>query len=217
MNFTREPIIETVITPREGYKLLIRRSKASSEEEYMVESVEVISFGSALFFRSLDRMRSFLVPVGDYEVLERREQKMVLKTPVIEKSIKIAGGNTFIRKEETLNSSDEEEKSDRRDKRKGRKGRKPEKIEKEPMPYQQQEVVAAPAVVEEQVSPAIIRKLIPPPTKLIKDHMSRYRQFDDPTKEIVSPEEVTYPEPLVEIPPLPEEKKEAVVEEKFDM
>lgn len=92
MDFTREPIIETVITPKEGCKLVVRSSKSSGQEEYFVDAVEVVSFGSSFFFRSLERPKSFLVPVTDYEILEVREARMVLKNVGLDKSIKIGGG-----------------------------------------------------------------------------------------------------------------------------
>ncbi len=92
MNFTREPIVETVITPREGCQLLLRNSKGNGPEEFFVDAVEVVSFGHSLFFRSLERPRSFLVPMSDYEVLEQKETRMALKNPGSERSIKIGGG-----------------------------------------------------------------------------------------------------------------------------
>jgi hypothetical protein len=92
VDFTREPIIETVITPREGYRLVIRSSKNVGQEEHFVDAVEVISFGNALFFRSLERPKPFIVPLSDYEVLEVREPRMVLKTSSLEGSVKIGGG-----------------------------------------------------------------------------------------------------------------------------
>lgn len=92
MDFTREPIIETVITPKEGFKLVVRSSKSTAQEEYFVDSVEVVSFGYSFFFRSMERPKSFLVPVCDYEVLEVREARMVLKNVGIDKAIKIGGG-----------------------------------------------------------------------------------------------------------------------------
>ena len=91
MNFTREPIIETVITPREGCKLVVRNSKGVGEE-YFVDAIEVVSFGRSFFFRSLERPKSFLVPVSDYEVLELKEIRMALKNASAERSIKIGGG-----------------------------------------------------------------------------------------------------------------------------
>jgi hypothetical protein len=92
VDFTREPIIETIITPKEGYKLVIRSSKSAAQEEYFVDAVEIIAFGQALFFRSLERPKAFLVPVSDYEVVEVREARMVLKSAGLDRSIKIGGG-----------------------------------------------------------------------------------------------------------------------------
>lgn len=92
MDFTREPIIETVITPKEGFKLAIRSSKNPGHEEFFVDAVEVVSFGSSLFFRSMERPKAFIVPVSDYEVLEVRETRLVLKNVGVDRSIKIAGG-----------------------------------------------------------------------------------------------------------------------------
>lgn len=92
MDFTREPIIETVVTPKEGCKLVVRSSKAGGQEEYFVDSVEVVSFGSSVFFRSQERPKAFIVPAADYEVLEVREARMVLKNVGLDRSIKIGGG-----------------------------------------------------------------------------------------------------------------------------
>lgn len=92
MNFTREPIIETIISPRDGFKLLVRNSKGGGAEEYFVDALEVVSFGHAFFFRSLERPKSFLVPVSDYEVLEVKETRVALKNVSHERSIKIGGG-----------------------------------------------------------------------------------------------------------------------------
>ena len=92
MDYTREPIIETIITPKEGCKLAVRSSKGLSQEEYFVDAVEVVSFGNSSFFRSLEKPKSFLVPVSDYEILEVRETRMVLKHVGADRSIKISGG-----------------------------------------------------------------------------------------------------------------------------
>ncbi len=92
MNFTREPIIETIISPRDGFKLLVRNSKGGGSEEYFVDALEVVSFGHAFFFRSLERPKSFLAPVSDYEVLEVKETRVALKNVSHERSIKIGGG-----------------------------------------------------------------------------------------------------------------------------
>lgn len=92
MDFTREPIIETVITSREGCALVVRSSKGSGQEEFFVDALEVVIFGNAIFFRSRERPKAFLVPATDYEVLEVRETRLVLKNVGLDRSIKIAGG-----------------------------------------------------------------------------------------------------------------------------
>ena len=92
MYFTREPLIETVMTPREGYKLVVRSTRNAETEEYFVDALEVVSFGQALFFRSMERPKCFLVPVSDYEVMEVRETRLILKAAPLEKGIKIGGG-----------------------------------------------------------------------------------------------------------------------------
>lgn len=100
MDFTRQPIIESVITPKEGCKLVVRSSKSTGQEEYFVDALELVSFGQALFFRSLERPKAFLVPVSDYEVLEVREARMVLKNVGIERTIKIGGGKESSQKQQ---------------------------------------------------------------------------------------------------------------------
>lgn len=109
MHFTREPIVETVITPREGCRIILRNSKGNSQEEYAVEAVEVVSFGSALFFRCLEKPKAFLLPVSDYEVLETKETRVILKSISLEKSIKIGGGREApLRTKESSGEKEEE-------------------------------------------------------------------------------------------------------------
>ena len=101
MNFTREPLIETVIVPREGCRLILRSSRNESQEEFTVDAVEIVSFGPALFYRSLEKPRPFLVPIGDYEVVEVKESRVVLKNAPFERTIKIGGGREgSLRKDE---------------------------------------------------------------------------------------------------------------------
>ena len=47
MNFTREPLVETVITAKDGYKLALRNSKGGTQEDFFVDAIEVISFGNS--------------------------------------------------------------------------------------------------------------------------------------------------------------------------
>lgn len=154
MHFTREPIIETVITPKEGFKLLVRNSKGIGQEEYLIDAVEVVSFGKAHFFRSKEQAKVFLLPVSDYEVLEFRETKIALKNVTIEKNIKISGG-----REPALEG--EGENFDDKNRRKKRK-RKPHPSNMKGDQERPQE-------------PPVLRKIIPPPNMLIKERLSHVK------------------------------------------
>ncbi len=93
MDFTREPIIETVITARDGHRIVLRSSKNPGQEEFFVDAIEVVAFHSTCFYRCLERPRAFIVPASDYEVLEVREPRLPLKTPSIEGMVKIGGSS----------------------------------------------------------------------------------------------------------------------------
>ena len=164
MNFTREPIIETVITPREGCKLVVRSSKGVNQEDYFVDAVEVVSFGHSFFFRSLERPKSFLVPVSDYELLELKETRMVLKNAAPERSIKIGGGREApMRQREPSSEMREEPQSAERGgqsqqqpdrkrdnkRRRGRRGRDRDRPEQQP---QQEEMRDGDSQSDEEAS-----------------------------------------------------------------
>ena len=109
VNFTREPIVETVITPKEGFKLTIRNSRGSDLEEFSVDAVEVISFGNSYFFRNREKPKAFILPLSEYEVLETRENADdIKKIHKSKKTIKIGktikSGNSQER-ERKLNSN----------------------------------------------------------------------------------------------------------------
>lgn len=189
-------MIETVITPREGCKLVIRSSKGVSQEDYYVDAVEVVSFGHSFFFRSQERPKSFLVPVSDYEVLELKETRMVLKNVSNERSIKIGGGAAPRPREEAPDAAltdsrpapqPEQRSMGKRDKRRrGRRGRdRHDHPEQQPLPAEEprsapQELAPAAPQQEELVkAPSFISKLFPPPPTLIKENLSRYKPSDE--------------------------------------
>lgn len=203
MNFTRDPIIETVITPREGCKLVVRSSKVTNQESYLVEALEVVSFGHSLFFRSQERPKSFLVPVSDYEITESKEPKMMLKNASVDHSIKIGGGREMpsrpireaaapenIEEAQALGERPAPPEGDRkpgRDKRRrGRRGRDRNE------PYSpandahtpRNDIQDSEAPEKEQTeepkekAPSFISKLFPPPTTLIKETIGRYKTVD---------------------------------------
>lgn len=193
MNFTREPIIETIITPREGCKLVVRSSKGGTQEDYFVDAVEVVSFGHSFFFRSMERPKSFLVPVSDYEILELKETRMVLKNVSSDRSIKISGGREAPMRQpsrepeeqpsEEVAPQPQAQQPDRGiDKKRGRRSRR----RRGGMPMEER-VEPASAMVESQVeseesgeeieeaAPSFISKLFPPPPTLIKETLGRYK------------------------------------------
>ncbi|MBS0647933.1 MAG: hypothetical protein JSS10_01760 [Verrucomicrobia bacterium] len=204
MNFTREPVIETVIVPREGCRLVLRSSKNDSQEEFTVDAVEIVSFGHALFYRCLEKPRPFLVPVSDYEVVEAKESRVVLKNAPVERTIKIGGGREgSLRKEEeeedqVLPIALEEEVADEsptqpqpsHDKKRdrGRRNRRRRALEeRDEMRHRvEEQTAAAPSESREskehrEPKPAAPKEpqpfthLIPPPTTLISHNIQKYK------------------------------------------
>lgn len=204
MDFTREPIIETIITPREGCKLVVRNSKNSAQEEYFVDAVEVVSFGTSFFFRSLERPKSFLVPASEYEVLEAREARMVLKNVGSDRTVKIAGGKLpakapkeaevekevppIVQKktvpEAAAEAKGEERFEKKRDRRRNyRRRRGKDELTDEPMapvtlPFPAPEITPPTnrSVDAAPVTQTIISSLLPPPSSLISDSIIKYRE-----------------------------------------
>ena len=191
--------METVITPRDGCKLVVRNSKGVGQEDYYVDAIEVISFGHALFFRSIEKPKSFLVPVSDYEVIEVKETRMVLKNASIEKTIKIGGGKESVKPETPKVETEETSALKKRDKRRSRRRRSSLAEEnRAPLPQSEsegQEEVSAPENPEQNVEtlqapPKPIRAFIPPPSYLIKEKLDRYKMEEGAAGEPSSPDEV---------------------------
>lgn len=181
MDFTREPITETIVTPREGYKLVIRCSKIAGQEEHFVDSVEVVSFGSALFYRSQERPKCFLLPVSDYEMLEVREARMVFKNVGTDRAIKIAGGREGRKSESKPKKEEEtasgEEKLERKRRRHSRRRRSKESCEEEKT-LEEKEVEEPTPVQEEGPDlpvPDSVGVILPPPATLIRESIDRYK------------------------------------------
>lgn len=171
MDFTREPLVETVITPKEGFKLIIRASSGASEEEYSVGAVEVVAFGNCYFFRSLEKPKAFLLPMTEYEVVEARETRTVLKKPKIEKAIKIGGG----KKATSKKASSEEEPKEEQPKKKERKRSRKRSAKTDEAP--KEEEAAADGEQKEASPPPPRRTLLPPPTSLISEQIDRYKDY----------------------------------------
>jgi hypothetical protein len=204
VDFTREPIIESVITPKEGSKLVIRSSKGVGQEEFFVDAVEIVSFGHTFFLRSLERPKSFLVPATDYEILEVRETRMVLKNVGIDRAIKIGGGreakrigkeseenvegplpteDAEIAKETKLEPRGEKRREKRRQQRKKRGkeevGAKEKERAEEAYGPEGKIDLPPPEQAEEEgilgATTAFLSTLLPPPPNLISETIERYR------------------------------------------
>jgi hypothetical protein len=205
VDFTREPIIESVITPKEGCKLVVRSSKGAGQEEFFVDAVEIVSFGGTFFLRSLEKPKSFLVPATDYEILEVRETRMVLKNVGLDRSIKIGGGREAATKRPAKEASKPEipeprtepkvepKRRERRRQYRRRRGKDaalaPEQqdvvIEEEEEKTRKRVRIAPPEAVvnlEEEgigkpIKPtsSILNTLLPPPTTLISESIERYK------------------------------------------
>lgn len=221
MDFTREPIIETVVTPKEGCKLVVRSSKGTGQEEYFVDALEVVAFGNAIFYRSLERPKSFLVPASDYEVLEVREARMVLKNVGLDRSIKIGGGRdgskapkeivqekASVIEEEVISSGDEtaegkdNRKRDRR--RQSRRKRNPSTLEGEESAMSESQTL----IDVESISPepptqtgANLASILPPPPMLISETIGRYKDNALFKGAFYTKEEQPI-EPITDVPPV---------------
>jgi len=177
VDFTREPLVETVITPKEGFKLIIRATSGTTQEEYAVGAVEVVSFGHCYFFRSLEKPKAFLLPMTEYEVVESRETRTVLKKPQIEKSIKIGGGKkTTAKKEKEKGKEEEEAPKEETKKREKKRTRKRRSSKEEKVETSKEEKEAPTEKIEEDVLQQR-RTLLPPPTSLISDQIDRYKNY----------------------------------------
>lgn len=205
MNFTREPIIETILSPKDGCKLCIRNSKITGAEELFVDAVEVVSFGQAFFFRGQERPKPFLVPVSDYEVFEVKETRVVLKNITHERNIKISGGREAFAKppkeaapekvEDAEKEPEEKEipgetvadaKTDKkRDRRRNRRKRMAEErkdsVDKIKSPSgssedSEEEGEEKPPQTEVKVTSAMFTHLLPPPPTLISETLGRLRE-----------------------------------------
>lgn len=206
VNFTREPIIETILSPKDGYKLCIKNSKVADSEELFVDVIEVVSFGHAFFFRGQERPKPFLVPVSDYEVFEVKETRVVLKNIAHDRNIKIGGGReAFVRppKEQTLDRVEEdpkeqdeqkeaaapadgvvEGKSDRkRDRRRNRRRRLAEERrdggDKDKSETASKDEDSEESPVEEvKMQTPIFSHLLAPPTVLISERLGRLKEIE---------------------------------------
>lgn len=211
MHFTREPIIETIITPKEGYKLIVRNTKSVSQEsEFLVDAIEVVSFGHSFFYRCLEKPKPFLVPITDFEVIEVKETRLALKNVSIERSIKIGSGRAPKEQpipeviEESLLSEESQPSEARAEKKRERHRRRRRHRDEEPSSAAQQQESSSPESSEPgkaKEAPAIapatptLSRLIPPPPTLIAQTIGRYKEQQSGSKEAEAKHEESAQEP----------------------
>ena len=226
-------MIETIITPKDGFRLTLKNSKVAEAEEYSVEALEVVSFGSAQFFRSQEKPKTFLLPIADYEVVETREAKIVLKNPVIEKTIKIAGGkepHVKVVKHEPLEvieavEPQEEEKEvvfeKRKDKKRNRRKKSQEQRqhEKENIEVKASQEAQQESADDAELTPhpiPVFATLLPPPTMLISETIARYKAMDSYDKFMIHKEEPGVAHESQELPQAQESLEEEVLDRIWD-
>lgn len=177
MDFTREPIIETIITPKDGYWLVIKNSKGSGSE-HVVDAVEVISFGTTYFLRSLEKPAAFLLPFGEYEITEKKITKAALKKPQVQKSIKIDSKDKKTPQED-LDSDLEMEKEQKEEAKaeKSKAGRRKRAAKKADAKAAKEEIKDAGSKEAKEAKEVTPPSLLPPPTTLISDQILRYKDY----------------------------------------
>jgi len=162
MDFTREPVIESVVTPKEGCKLIVRSSKGVGAEEFSVDAVELVTFGRGLFLRFRGQPKPFLFPAGDYEIFEAREARMVLKTPERPKA--------------EVTKSKEKEKPEKAEKKRRKSPKKKKASEK--TSEEKSEVKTKSSKVKKESSKSK-SSLLPPPPTLISESFKKSDQASE--------------------------------------
>jgi hypothetical protein len=171
VHFTRDPIIETIITARDGHKILIRDVN-HAHDEYYVDMIEVVRIGDHCYYRCQEKPKPFLVPATLFELLEVREPRMSLKTSInVEKGIKISAQKDGAKPKE---GESQESKSDKK-KEKKRIRKKKEKSEETKVDTDENEDEPQDEAIKVMMPPPERRALIPPPATLISETITRYK------------------------------------------
>ena len=124
---------------------------------------------------------------SDYEVIEVKETKMPIKNVSLEKPIKISGGAS---RPDAKESSQKKKSEKRRSKKK--RATKEEKIPSEK--------------TSEEVSSSVVKRLFPPPSTLIQEKLTQFKNSALVEEGEVPPVEEA--PPIVEETPPKEEEKE---------
>lgn len=174
MHFTREPIIETIISAVDGHKLSISNSKAAPGDEYLVDAVEVVSYGGSFFYRFREKPKAFLVPVNDYQIVEVRETRLIPKRPTVEKTIKIGGGKEKSAKEAKPQSEEASSETGRRK----RSRRSSKRVQPAATSEGDQTKQAGESPKPEQTT-SVFSSLLTPPDTLISQSIQKLKEAEE--------------------------------------
>jgi hypothetical protein len=174
MNFTREPIIESVITSSDGYKLRLTKlnKKEGRDEDFQVNALEIVTFGASCFYRHREKPKSFLIPVAEYELTQVRDTRLTLKYATVDKSIKIIP-EKVIKKTESKGA-----KSTGKD-----EGKSKDEVKKSPKKSSRPKLEGRKKDVPIDMS---VIKVLAPPTGLISDSLKKYKSIDFSDKDSLS-------------------------------
>lgn len=74
MFFTREPILETVISARDGFELVIVPVGNIKGETYRVKACEIVIVADVAYIRAVNLLDDFLVPCHMYGIREEQDR-----------------------------------------------------------------------------------------------------------------------------------------------
>lgn len=152
-----------------------------------MDAVEVVTFGKAQFFRTLEKPKPFLLPINDYEVVEVREPRMVLKNVGSDRSIKIGqekkAQQPKPQQQQQQRQPEPEVAAEERGEDKKRGGKRSDRRRRGGKSQPESETVEAQSSQEEPAqalaaapSPSAMSALLAPPTTLISETLTRYRR-----------------------------------------
>ena len=81
MNFTREPIIETIITPREGYRLIVRSTNMRMKKNLPLTPSKSSPSEMPFFIAAWKSPSLFFSPLAIIKSSKERKPRCRLKTP----------------------------------------------------------------------------------------------------------------------------------------
>lgn len=210
MLFTRQPTVETIITPKEGYHLQLKNNRADGQG-YQADAIELVVYGNVPFYRSLEGARPFLLPAAQFELEQVREGRQTLKYAQYERKTSREAPPREIKKsanvnrerqspreekrvEKTESQTAEDENWDRR--KQGRKKTGASDASAAPVKPQSKIAQMTPEVAPVIDFEAFRYDLVPPPETFVADSMESLKKSDDRTANEANEKSKTKDDPL---------------------